>query len=241
MTREAALATALVELADTLMVDYDALEHLYRLTERCTEVLDAAAAGVLLMQDAQLNLAAASSHELRTLEVFEAQQREGPGMEAYRAGQPVGVDDLAADAARWPDFVAQALELGYSSVQAHPLRLREERIGALSVFWSERRAFDERDPRISQGLADMATIGILHERALAAAHDQVDHLRRALDTRAVVEQAKALLAERLNVDTGDAFDCLRRYARDRNQRLPDVAQRVLRGELSAQRLVPRKR
>jgi GAF domain-containing protein len=233
VAQRAALIPALVELADTLVADHDPIEYLYVLAERCVEVLDATAAGVLLVNGPRLDVAAASSHEMRVLEVFEAQQQQGPCIEAYLTGTPVSERALGRHAERWPDFVPRALELGYCCVHAQPLRLREERIGALNVFWSEPERFDADDELAAKGLADMASIGIMHERALTAAYDQIHHLRRALANRAVVEQAKILLAERLDADPGDAFDWLRRYARNHNQRLRDVAQRVLDGDLSA--------
>ena len=238
MTRETTVLEALVELADTLVASYDPVEYLYVLAERSVEALDATAAGVLLLSGSTLDLAAASSHETRVLEVFEAQQREGPCIEAYETGGPVSERDLACTTDRWPGFTPRALTLGYRCVRARPLRLREERIGALNVFWSQPEQFDAADEVVVKALADMASIGIAHERRLAAAHEQIQHLRQALEHRAVVEQAKILLAERLAIDPGEAFDWLRRYARDRNQRLRDVAQRILDGELSAQQFAP---
>lgn len=232
MSREEALVRALVELADTLVADYDTTEYLYRLAERCVEVVDAAAAGVLLMDGEKLTVAAATSHELRALEVFEAAEQQGPGMEAYHTEASVNERDLADSQTRWPDFTSRAVELDYRCVHAHPLRLRTDCIGALSVFWAQPAGSDASDELICQGLADMATIGITHERALTAAQDQIHHLRQALEGRAVIEQAKALLAERLHTDTGDAFDWLRRYARNHNQRLRDVAQRFLDGKIT---------
>ena len=239
MTREATLLHALVELADTLVEDYEPVEYLYGLADRCVEALDATAAGVLLLSGPELDVAAASGHEMRGLEAFEAQQREGPCVEAFESGGPVSERDLAARADRWPEFTARALRLGYRCVHARPLRLRDERIGALNVFWSEPAQFDHADEQAVKALADMASIGIAHERTLSAAHEQIHHLRRALDQRAVVEQAKILLAERLAADPGEAFDWLRRYARDRNERLPEVAQRFLDGALVAQQFAPK--
>jgi GAF domain-containing protein len=238
VTREETLAQALVELADTRVGDHDPVEYLYVLVERCVDVLDAAAAGVLLMSDTGLEAAAATTHELRVLEVLEAQQRQGPCSEAYTTGAAVGERDLADARARWPEFAPRAQALGYSCVLAHPLQLRAERLGALNVLWPEPAGFAPADEAIVKAFADMATIGLLHERALSAAHDQVHHLRRALDNRAVVEQAKVLLAERAGSDPGEAFDLLRRYARNRNQRLREVAQRFLDGDLSEQHFTP---
>lgn len=238
MSREVTLGRALVALADTLVAEFDSVEYLYTLAEHCVQVLDASAAGVLLMNGSKLETAAASSHEVRVLEVLESQERQGPCIEAYETGAPVSERDLAGNRQRWPEFGPRAAELGYRCVHARPLRLRDERLGALNVFWSRPAQFDAADELVVKALADMSSIGLVHERALSAAHDQIHHLRRALENRAVVEQAKTLLAERLGADPGDAFDWLRRYARNRNYQLRDVAQRFLDGELSEQQFAP---
>jgi GAF domain-containing protein len=235
VTRQEQLIRTLVDLADTLTDDYDIVEFLYRLTERCVDVLEVAAAGVLLQDpERDLDVVAASSHEMRGLELFEVQAREGPCWEAFVTGEAVTETDVAGGSQRWPAFAQRAAALGYRSVHAEPLRLRGDRIGALNVFREDRRAFSGEERLVTAGLADMAAIGILHERTLAAADEQLRQLRHTIDSRAVVEQAKAVLAERLGTDAPTAFDWLRRYARNRNQRLRDVSQRVLDGQVSAE-------
>jgi GAF domain-containing protein len=235
VARQEQLIRTLVELADTLADDYDVVEFLYRLTERCVDVLEVAAAGVLLQDpERDLDVVAASSHEMRVLELFEVQAREGPCWEAFVSGEPVTENDVTLAPQRWPAFAERAAALGYRSVHAEPLGLRSDRIGALNLFRADRRAFSDEERLVAAGLADMAAIGILHERALAAADEQVRQLRHAVDSRAVVEQAKAVLAERLGTDAATAFDWLRRYARNRNLRLRDVAQRVLDGQVTAE-------
>lgn len=229
-----ALVRALVELADTLGADHDPTEHLYVLVDRCVEVLDAAAAGVLLASGPSLGVAAASSQDVRALQAMEAQHRAGPAVEAFQTGEAVSERHLAAHSDRWPQFAPTAVAAGYRCVHAQPLRLRGQRLGAVAVFWSRPEGFAAADEPVVEGLADIASIGIMHERQVAAAHDEIQHLRRALNSRAVVEQAKVLLAERLGVDADAAFDRLRRYARNGNHRLRDVAQRFLDGELDAQ-------
>ncbi len=238
MSRQQALLETLVALADTLDADYDPAEHLHMLADHCVEALDAAAAGVLLSNGPQLEVAAASSREVRVLELFEALQREGPCVDAFERGVPVRECDLSGSAKRWPGFAPQAIELGYRCVYARPMARGGERIGALNVFWSDATCIDPAGEVVAKNLADMATIGILHERALSAANEQILRLRRAQDQRAVVEQAKTLLAERLAVEPDEAYDWLRRYARDRNQRLRDVSQRFINGELGEHHFAP---
>jgi GAF domain-containing protein len=238
VSREHLLIDTLLELADKLVVEHDIVEYLYVLTERAVDVVGAAAAGVSLMNDrGGLEVAAASSYEMRQLQQLEIDRGEGPSFEAHRAAAPVEEPDLASTD-RWPEFASQALTLGFCSVHARPLRLRGQPIGALDVFRRTPGPFSSDDVTVLGGLADMASIGIVHERALSSVERQVNDLQRALDRRAVVDQAMAVLADRLAIDHGTAFDWLRRYARAQNQRLRDVAQRFLNDELSPESLTP---
>lgn len=239
MSRERLLIRTLLELADTMAVDHDIVDFLYLLCERAVDVVEADAAGVLLMSgNGDLVVAAASSHEMRKLEQFEVEHLQGPCVEAHRTAERVDDVDLAQSADRWPDFTAEALALGFRSVHARPLRLRDQPIGALTIFRKIQGRFDDDAAAVVAGLADMASIGIVHERALSAAEQQVSDLQRALNKRAVVDQATAVLADRLDLDQGVAFDWLRRYARNNNQRLRDVAQRFLNGELNPEAFTP---
>src|SRR5690348_13701530 len=94
--REAKLAQALVELADTLVADFDVVELLSRLTDHCLDVLDVSAAGIMLADpDGELRVMASSSETMRLLELFEVQSQEGPCLDCFRTGRPVLNQDLA--------------------------------------------------------------------------------------------------------------------------------------------------
>lgn len=239
MARERLLIRTLVDLADSTEISRDSLGALDLLCERAVAIIDADAAGVLLMNGVgDLEVGAASSQEMRELGQAEVCHRRGPCVQAHRTGARVDHADLAAGPAPWPEFAAAALARGLASVHARPLRLRDQPIGALSILRRETGRVSDDDAAVVAGLADMAAIGIVHDRAVSAAQHQVSDLRRALDKRAVVDQAVAVLADRSAVDHGAAFEWLRRYARNHNQRLRDVAQRFLRGELDADALAP---
>ena len=230
--REMRLAEALVVLADTLVEGYDLLDFLYLLCDQCTAVLEVDAAGVLLTgEDGVLELCAASSEDMRLLELFELQQREGPCQDAYRGAEQVVVTDLASMQDRWPRFVPRALEVGFHAVYAFPLRLRGDRIGALNTFSRSGGRLEDEDLRAGQAMADVATIGIIQERAVREAGDRAHHLQRALDRRLVIEQAKGMLAQRLGVEVGEAFEILRRHARSENRTVRSVAQAVVDGRI----------
>jgi GAF domain-containing protein len=229
----------LVELADTLVDDFDVVELLTRLTDRCIDVLDVAAAGIMLVApDGALRVMASSSEAMRVLELFEVQAAEGPCLDCYRTAQPVLNVDLAAVNGRWPRFAAEALEAGFHSVNAFPMRLRGTIIGALNLFHIEPGQMAPPDIEAAQALADVATIAILQHRAVAEAQHINEQLQNALNSRIVIEQAKGMVGERANLNMEEAFSKLRAHARDNNRRLVDVARDVISGALSAASLAP---
>jgi GAF domain-containing protein len=232
MPRETMLARTLVELADTLVADFDVVDLLTRLVDRCVDVLDVGAAGIMLAApDGGLRVMASSSEAMRVLELFEVQGQEGPCLDCYRSGQPVLNQDLATVDGRWPRFVPEALAVGFHSVHALPLRLRGTVLGALNLFHVESGPMRQPDLDAAQALADVASIAILQHRATVEAHVLNEQLTRALNTRVVIEQAKGVLAEREGLTMGDAFAVLRHHARNHNFLLADVAADVISGAL----------
>jgi transcriptional regulator with GAF, ATPase, and Fis domain len=227
---ETQLADVFVEMADTLIDDFDVIEFLHVLTERCVELLGVSAAGLLLTdQRDTLQVVAASSERTRLLELFQLQTDQGPCLDCFNSGQPVSVADLTLTTARWPRFAAAAAEVGYAAVHALPMRLRSEVIGALNLFDLRPGAIDEEKLRIGQALADVATIGLLQQRAIHQRDTLTEQLQTALNSRVLIEQAKGVLAERLQVDVGRAFTILRDGARSRNRRLSELSQAIVDG------------
>ncbi|SCL27360.1 GAF and ANTAR domain-containing protein [Micromonospora inyonensis] len=226
---EIEMSDVFVETADTLVDDFDVLEFLHVLTDRCVQLLGVSAAGLLLTdQQDTLRVVAASSGRTRLLELFELQTDQGPCLDCFRTGRPVSVADLPA-AGRWPRFTAAAAEVGFAAVHALPMRLRSEVIGALSLFDVQPGALDEGRLRVGQALADVATIGLLQQRAIHQRDILTEQLQTALTSRVLIEQAKGVLAERLQVDVGAAFTLLRAEARSRNRRLSDLARAIVDG------------
>jgi transcriptional regulator with GAF, ATPase, and Fis domain len=230
MDRYERLANAFVALADTLVADYDVVELAQQLIDSSMALLPVAAAGIVLGDvKGELHVFAASSQETRLLELLQVHADAGPCLQAYRTGEPVIVDDLHAEAARWPAFVKRADEYDFRAVTALPLRLRVERVGALNLFRRESGPLATTDVSVAQALADVAAIGILHERVLSRTEVVNQQLQTALNTRLIIEQAKGLLAERAAVDMDRAFQLLRAHARRSNRRLADVARAVVDG------------
>lgn len=222
------LSEVFVEVADTLVADFDIVEFLHNLAARTTLVSGADAAGLLLTdQNDRLRFVASSSERATLLELFQLQNQEGPCLDCFRSRAAVTTPDLKDALQRWPLFAPRALEAGFRSVHAIPMRLHNQVIGALNLFSETTIRLTEADTRIVQALADVATIGILQERAVARAETLSEQLAGALNSRIVIEQAKGAIAQARSISVDMAFDILRDYARGNGQRLSDVARRVL--------------
>jgi transcriptional regulator with GAF, ATPase, and Fis domain len=225
------LSETFVELTDTMVADFDVIDFLHVLTDRSVLLLDVSAAGLLLADPrGELRVVAASSEAARLLELFQLQNDQGPCLDCFRAGQPVTVVDLTATAQRWPRFTAAAKQAGFAAVQALPMRLRDQVIGALNLFRTTTGAFSPTDVRIGQALADVATISLLHERSMRYSDALNEQLQTALNSRVIIEQAKGKLAERHGLDMDQAFRLLRGHARNHNLRLADLAQAFVEGK-----------
>jgi len=240
MTRQERVTRVFVELADTLVVGFDVIDFLHTLVERSVELLAADAAGLMLANEqGSLEVVAASSEEARILELFELQSSQGPCMDCFTTGEPLVNIDVAHMSARWPLFAAAAAVAGYRSAHALPLRLRGHVIGAMNLFSMAELPLTPEDAALGQGMADIATIGLLQQRR-ALEHDILtEQLQAALNTRIVIEQAKGVLSERARISLGDAFTLMRAQARRTQQPLTTVAYAVLDGTLGVGDLQPR--
>ncbi|SER46215.1 GAF domain-containing protein [Lentzea xinjiangensis] len=224
------VAEAFVQLADTLVADFDPVEFLHLLADRCVDTLEVDAAGILLADHhGGLHVVGASSERARLVELAELRHRRGPCVECYLTCAPVTVADIAEPPPRWPEFSAAAAEAGFRAVHALPMRLREQTIGALNLFTATPGVLGTPTLRVAQAMADVATIGLLQAKLLDQQELLAEQLQGALRSRVLVEQAKGVLAERMRIGMGPAFEALRRYSRSHNQRLSSVAEAVVAG------------
>jgi GAF domain-containing protein len=223
------LAGIFVEVADTLVDEFDLLDFLHTLADRAGSLVGAAAVGLLLADErGRLEYMAGSDEEVRLVELFQLQNDEGPCLEAFHGGRPVINVDLEAATDRWPLFAPRAAEAGFRSVHAFPLRLRSDVIGVMNVFGDTRGGdFDDTDVPIMQALSDVATIGLLQERAIRRGEVLTEQLQGALNSRIVIEQAKGAIAQLHEISVDEAFVRIRAYARSHNRRLTDVAHHVV--------------
>jgi transcriptional regulator with GAF, ATPase, and Fis domain len=222
------LAQTFVELADNLIDDFDALDLLTVLVERTVDLLGVAASGLLIAdgQD-QMRLTASSSESARLLELYQIQNDEGPCLDCYRSGQPVYAGSMKEANVRWPRFAEAASRAGFVGVLALPLRLRGHVIGALNLFDANGILSDPTTHPVAQAMADVATIAVLQERVGRQREVLNEQLQSALTSRVVIEQAKGVLAARLDIEMDEAFERLRKRSRADRRRLVEVAEEVV--------------
>jgi GAF domain-containing protein len=237
MTREQRIVETFVEFADAMVEDFDVVEFLHRMAQRCVELLDCAEVGVLLADTAgALRVMASSSERTEALEVLQSQSEEGPCFESFHRAAQVFSEDLSADEGRWPTFAPAAVEKGFRSVYAVPMRVRLHALGAMNFFRAESGRIAEGDLPLGQGLADIAAIALVQQRAGHETRGVVEQLQHALTSRVVIEQAKGMIAQQVGISVDAAFTRLRAHAREHNRRLSDVAHDVVDGRLDARTL-----
>lgn len=238
-SRESRLSTAFVKLADTLTAEYDMVDLLHTLLDECVELLFLDAGGLMIANSfGHLELLASTSELADLVEVMQLAAGAGPCIECFSTGASVAVSNIGDTKTRWPEFSSVALKQGFHSVLAVPLKLRGQIIGTMNLFSHDVRTVSERDTAIAQALADVATIGILQERAIRETSIVTDQLQRALDSRILIEQAKGVLSEVGSLEMDAAFVALRSHARNNNLSLRDVAEKVVNRSLDALDVAP---
>lgn len=231
--REQRLAQTFVALSDTLVDDFDVLDFLTLLAERAAELLDVTAAGVILTdQRGGYRTTAASTEDARLLELLATQTNEGPCQDCIATGAAVTTPDLSGEETRWPTFSDAAMSAGFRAAAAVPMRLRSELIGALTLLNTEPVAVDSDSLKVGQALADVATVGILHNQTVSRSDLLAEQLQATLHHRIVVEQAKGVLVEAGRLSMREAFDLLRAYARFQGLRLSDLARNLVEGTVA---------
>lgn len=226
--RHNAVTDVLVDLVDTLTDDFDVIDFFHVLAGHCVELLEVDAAGVLLaLRDGRLQVVASADERPRTVELFQLQVEEGPGLDAWRTGTPIGHPDLAAAGDRWPRLAAKASAAGFAATCALPMRLHRENVGVLSLLKARAGELDGESLGVAKALVDLAGIGLLQARAAWRHEVLLEQLEHALTSRVVLEQAKGFVADRTGTDITTAFTILRSYARINGRGLTDVADAVV--------------
>lgn len=223
-----AVAQAFAGLAAALVGPYVVSDLAQRLVDGCVELLDVWAAGLLIADPGSTpKLLAASTHQAQVLELVQVASGQGPCLAAMSTGELVHVEDLEQVEEQWPAWTAGARAIGVQRAYGIPLHVGDRTIGALNLFRRLDAPLATTDLDLARALADLATVGIVHQRALGEAESVTSQLRHALDSRVVIEQAKGRLAERLGVGVEEAFALLRQHARSTSTALSEVARAVV--------------
>lgn len=227
------LPVALATLAEALVTDFDFIDLAHSLARSTVDALDAAAAGVMVVdRGGDLQVVAASDEDTRVLEIFELQRHQGPCYDSWVSGQSVSASDLAVPG-RWPDFSLRALELGYASACAVPLRFRRHELGALNVFWTSPHEVTSDDLHAAQALANLAAVGLAQQAAPVDPRELAEEVESAIHGRIAIEQAKGMLAVQAGMTVEAAFDLMSRYARANQLFVRNVARDVVERKVTA--------
>jgi transcriptional regulator with GAF, ATPase, and Fis domain len=222
-------ANTFVEIVGALVGDFDVIEVLTALASRAVELLDAAAAGVLLADaDGRLRVIGASTEAIELLELFQIQNDEGPCLDCFSSGEIVLHSNLNT-ASPWPRFSKECTEAGFASVCAVPMRLQHRTIGCVNMFLRGDGGLTDADVALAQALADVATVVIIQDEASRDAAIREGHLSHALTSRIAIEQAKGMIAERFGVEMDEAFARLRSYSQNNNVGLTGFAEALVAG------------
>ena len=227
------LTSTVIQAMEAMVRDFDYVDLASSLVSSAIDLLDADAVGVMISDTAQLlHVVAASDEDMRTLEIFEIQADEGPCLDCWYSGRLVTSDDLEGDQ-RWDVFRRRALDLGFRSALAAPLRIRDHSIGALNVLWKRTDAATSREIQAAQALADLAALGLTSKAVPSEATFLADQIQRTINARVTIEQAKGMLAEQDGTDMNTAYGLMRDYSRASGFHLIETAERVIRRDLTA--------
>ncbi|MCW2530019.1 MAG: hypothetical protein JWM76_4879 [Pseudonocardiales bacterium] len=236
--RERTVGAMFANLADTLVNDRDVVDLLDVLANTCVDLGLCDAAGLVLADiHGQLRVLASSNEPSGLLELLEIRNDEGPCLDCFRLGAPVSAASAAEAATRWPNFTPAVRAAGFDSVHALPMRLRDQSIGALTLFLIDGQDLDTDAQATAQALADVATIGILQKRVAADKTLVTLHLESTLTNRLIVEQAKGVLAEVGPLPMDATYRRLRDFARGHSTPVAEVASQITRGGLDPQSVI----
>ncbi|AND18015.1 GAF and ANTAR domain-containing protein [Rathayibacter tritici] len=228
LDREQMLLDTLTAVTTTLVDAFDAVDLLQDLVDRCSTLLDADDAGIVLVDgNGELVVIASTDERLCLIEMLQFSSDDSPFAETIRTGAVVTGVSSADIGARWP-FVAEAVqECGFQSTHSIPLRFAGRTIGALGIFRATAGGLDASEVLAAQAIADVATIALVHERTTRINTLALEQLQHALDSRIVIEQAKGMIAHRRGVNIDAAWDLLRAKARARHASISVTAHLLL--------------
>ncbi len=222
------LTRVVPEFAHTLADGHAVNEVLSRLAGHVVEIFDADGAGVALVDQQGALRPVTGVNELSAwLEATQEGLQEGPCVDAFHNGCVVCVPDLDREPDAWPRWRIEARQRDVRAVLGLPLRVRAEALGAVDVYSTRPREWDEAEVTAAQVLTVMAASYVVNASALADSRRTSEQLREALASRVVIEQAKGVLANHLGCTVDQAFHVLREHAPRNSANLRTVAHAVV--------------
>jgi GAF domain-containing protein len=217
-----ALATQLSDLARHLQHEQSSAALLGEIVHAAVELIPGTDAGSITMVTERRHVSseAASSELAEHVDALQEETGQGPCLDAVYQEQTVRVPDMAHED-RWPDFARRASDAGASSMLAFQLFVDGDNLGALNLYGRRPAAFDDDSEHVGLMFASHAAV------ALAGLRKQ-DQLNRALDTRDAIGMAKGILMERYRLDADRAFRVLVRTSQERQEKLREVADALIR-------------
>jgi GAF domain-containing protein len=227
------LLDSLERFAATLTSGYGIGDVLHNLTEEMAEVLNLRGAGVTLVHDGQQRFVTAAVEAIATVERAQENSQKGPCIDAVASAATVAVPDITPGEVshRWPDYTNAAKNAGIQAVAGIPMLAEGAAIGAVNLYDSQPRNWSVEDLRVATIFASIATGYLAHASAARQQQRTAEQLQQALNTRLIIEQAKGVLANQRKTSVDDAFNRLRKYARENHVRIHDVSQAVVKGDL----------
>jgi len=227
MAGQELLTHAVSEFARTLARGSSISEVLNDLAERITAVVGLAGAGVSVAESGQFRFVTASDERSAGLERVQEAEQAGPGVDAWLTTKIVTVASLPETSGQWGAYQQAARAASIVAVASVPMRRDGESIGTVDLYSASRRDWSTGDLRSAGILADMATGYLVQAWELDRQCRVNEQLREALDSRIVIEQAKGVLAAERHISVDEAFEVLRRHARNHAVSLRSVAQAVV--------------
>jgi GAF domain-containing protein len=218
------------EFAGAILNPYDPQDLLHRLTVSSVELLDAAGSGIMLEdENGTLAFAAASEDRIMDIELHQQRASEGACVEAFADNSLVVVDDIQAEAERWPRYAQRAHVNGVGAVIGVPMNAFGRTIGVINIYREAPTVWTDEDVSAAEIMAAMGAGYVVHATELRAQIDLTEQLQAAIDSRDIIGQAKGVIMTRLSVDADEAFSLLRKLSQERNTKLRKVARQVVEG------------
>ena len=230
------LAERISEVARLLDSEDDSDAVLHRITGLCVELIPGAtAAAVTITAGNHTYTFAASDPRIDELHRIQFESGRGPTVETLSFNEPRHARDLTQER-RWTAFCDAAADAGFGSCLALPLRSSRQPAGAVAIYAKHPGAFQEAAHDIALLFAAQGGTALHNAEVYGACRQMTYNLQAALESRAVIEQAKDIVSANLGIPAGQALQLIRRTSQHTNQKMRDIAIQLIAGDLDPRRL-----